>query len=41
MVTAEGETVCRFIIMLMLRRWLLMMCFSQEVASVASEALKQ
>lgn len=33
--------VCGFIPMLMLRRWLLMMCFSQEVVHGASEALKQ
>lgn len=41
MVTAEEEMVFRFILMLVLRKWLLMMCFGQEVVKVASEALKQ
>lgn len=39
-VTAEGETVCEFILMLVLRR-LLMVYFSQELGSVAEEALGQ
>lgn len=39
-VTAEGETVSGFILMLVLRR-LLMVYFSQEVGSVAREAVRQ
>lgn len=37
----EEKWVCGFISLLAFRRWLLMMCFSQEVVHGASEALKQ
>lgn len=37
-VTAEGEMVCGFTLMLVLRR-LLMVYFSQEMGTVAREAL--
>lgn len=39
-VTAEGETVCGFTLMLVLRR-LLMVYLSQKVGSVAREVLRR
>lgn len=39
-VTAQGETVCGFILVLVLRR-LLIVYFSQEVGGVAREELRQ